>query len=419
MYSIGMWNWESPNIVVLSYDNIKNTYTTLIAHQKKQDIATIFQSTDLCKALVEAYDDVTFVSYKTQSLGAWLGSLGFLSLEMYNTSSKDDIHQTLSGIFGIPVANITVTDTDTSSQYTIRTGPNNILYLKVNKTSKPNSTLIDNNTIKLDHTNGQIHTNWLEEPADDTTEKDRSNIHVVQDYLLQKLQRFVSIGEIKTAPIRGNKKSISFMVPVEDPYESALTDDILAELWVSKKDASIIDEVGGKRMIRYTKQAGANKMRIFVYLLSESGMEKYEDSLITSPTTASIKRKKSARYKESDTHIGEHSMFGDKSEEKRMAWQIPTSKVHYTDYFTIGGYGDTRRPWDEGKQGKSLAQAIGDNISRIKKENIREALMWGMSGPHRLNPFAKIGNVHYINDSASTRLHTSRYSLQSLPGPIV
>ncbi len=154
-------------------------------------------------------------------------------------------------MFDLPTTKILVHDTD-FLQYTIRTGPSNILYLKVHKTT---STADDQSpateNVNGNNDNGAIHTSDTDGDGDE--EKDRSNPHVVQDYIARKLERFASLGSIQIPATHGNKKSVSLIIPVEDPYESELTDEIIKELWLEAKNVSVIDEVGGKRILRYTQ----------------------------------------------------------------------------------------------------------------------------------------------------------------------
>lgn len=67
----------------------------------------------------------------------------------------------------------------------------------------------------------------------------------------------------------------------------------------------------------------------------------------------------------------------------------------------------------------SLAAAISANITRIKKENIREALMNFKNVEHRLEYVASVRGVRYINDSKATNVNSCWYALESMKTPVV
>lgn len=143
-----------------------------------------------------------------------------------------------------------------------------------------------------------------------------SNAHVIHDHILHKIKRFSSLGEIQTTVPKSNyKKAISFYVPVEDPFEDALKNDIIQELSISPKDIITVDDLN-KRTIKYNHPT--SKYRIFIYLCSEA------EPIDTSIPEKIVYKTKYRTPKNSDTHISNYSIFGDNSYDKRMAGQIPT-----------------------------------------------------------------------------------------------
>lgn len=67
----------------------------------------------------------------------------------------------------------------------------------------------------------------------------------------------------------------------------------------------------------------------------------------------------------------------------------------------------------------SLAAAVSANITRIRKENIREALNSFEGVEHRLERVASVRGVTYINDSKATNVNSSWYALESVQTPVI
>lgn len=67
----------------------------------------------------------------------------------------------------------------------------------------------------------------------------------------------------------------------------------------------------------------------------------------------------------------------------------------------------------------SLAAAISANITRIRKENIRDALSNFKGVEHRLEKVASVRGVSYINDSKATNVNSCWYALESMQTPVV
>jgi len=67
----------------------------------------------------------------------------------------------------------------------------------------------------------------------------------------------------------------------------------------------------------------------------------------------------------------------------------------------------------------SLAAAVSANITKIRKENIREALNSFEGVEHRLEKVAVVRGVTYINDSKATNVNSCWYALESMTTPVV
>lgn len=67
----------------------------------------------------------------------------------------------------------------------------------------------------------------------------------------------------------------------------------------------------------------------------------------------------------------------------------------------------------------SLAASIAGKLLNISNENIRNSLMTFQAVEHRLEQFAEIGGVTYINDSKATNVNAAYYALESMHQPTV
>jgi len=67
----------------------------------------------------------------------------------------------------------------------------------------------------------------------------------------------------------------------------------------------------------------------------------------------------------------------------------------------------------------SLAASIAGKILKISNESIRNSLMTFQAVPHRLEKFAKIDGVQYINDSKATNVNATYYALESMTRPTI
>lgn len=67
----------------------------------------------------------------------------------------------------------------------------------------------------------------------------------------------------------------------------------------------------------------------------------------------------------------------------------------------------------------SLAAAVSANITKIRKEHIREALNSFEGVEHRLEKVAVVRGVTYINDSKATNVNSCWYALESMTTPVV
>lgn len=382
VYSIVMWNEVGPSVLVLSYDDIKETYAVLLKKQNSKDIVSIFETTNVYKSIKGAFGKATFQWYQSQSLWPGLWNIGVLSVCIKSNDTTDIITETIAHMLAIPADKIRFIDDDWSFLYTIRTGPNLILRLTVQKTSTPEHDEIRTDEVAI----------WASS----------SNVHVIHDYIRNKIQRFASLWEVQSdVPKNNYKKSISFYVPVVDPFEDELKDDILNDLWVSPKDVLVINDLN-KRTLKYTHPT--SKYHIFIYLCSEA-------EPIQIPQVTKTSYKPSYKNRENtDIYISDQSTFGDKSYDKRMAWQIPT--VGYVSSFD-SLWSSTYKTWP-------LARTVSYDVYNLHKQEVREAIQGAhMVEEHKLNPFLKIGNVWYINNSKSSNLNSTRYALETLPGPMI
>lgn len=67
----------------------------------------------------------------------------------------------------------------------------------------------------------------------------------------------------------------------------------------------------------------------------------------------------------------------------------------------------------------SLAASIAGKILKISNESIRNSLMTFQAVEHRLQQFAEIGGVKYINDSKATNVNAAYYALESMKNPTI
>ncbi|MGZ5262595.1 MAG: UDP-N-acetylmuramoyl-L-alanine--D-glutamate ligase [Kaistella sp.] len=67
----------------------------------------------------------------------------------------------------------------------------------------------------------------------------------------------------------------------------------------------------------------------------------------------------------------------------------------------------------------SLAASIAGKILKIRNESIRNSLMTFQAVEHRLEQFAEIDGVKYINDSKATNVNATYYALESMKQPTV
>lgn len=67
----------------------------------------------------------------------------------------------------------------------------------------------------------------------------------------------------------------------------------------------------------------------------------------------------------------------------------------------------------------SLAASIAGKLLNISNESIRHSLMTFQSVEHRLENFAEINGVKYINDSKATNVNATYYALESMKQPTV
>ncbi|MFB9120568.1 UDP-N-acetylmuramoyl-L-alanine--D-glutamate ligase [Bergeyella porcorum] len=67
----------------------------------------------------------------------------------------------------------------------------------------------------------------------------------------------------------------------------------------------------------------------------------------------------------------------------------------------------------------SLAASIAGKLLNISNESIRKSLMTFQAVEHRLEQFAEIDGVKYINDSKATNVNATYYALESMKTPTV
>ncbi len=67
----------------------------------------------------------------------------------------------------------------------------------------------------------------------------------------------------------------------------------------------------------------------------------------------------------------------------------------------------------------SMAAGIASKIYDIRKETIRESLSDFQGVEHRLEPYLKIRDVQFINDSKATNINSTWYALESMKGNVV
>ena len=67
----------------------------------------------------------------------------------------------------------------------------------------------------------------------------------------------------------------------------------------------------------------------------------------------------------------------------------------------------------------SLAASIAGKILKISSESIRNSLMTFQAVPHRLENFAEIDGIQYINDSKATNVNATYYALESMTRPTI
>jgi UDP-N-acetylmuramoylalanine--D-glutamate ligase len=75
----------------------------------------------------------------------------------------------------------------------------------------------------------------------------------------------------------------------------------------------------------------------------------------------------------------------------------------------------------EGKHNlkNAMAAATAAHLLKIRKESIRESMMYFENVPHRMEKVSKIGGVTYINDSKATNINSTFYALDSVNGQAV
>ncbi|MBL4665587.1 MAG: hypothetical protein JKY23_06550 [Nitrospinaceae bacterium] len=74
---------------------------------------------------------------------------------------------------------------------------------------------------------------------------------------------------------------------------------------------------------------------------------------------------------------------------------------------------------DAGNNRKTLAGFIGDNVLSLRKEAIRQAAADVNMVEHRLEYIATVRGIEFINDSKSTTVNQTWYSLQAVNKKIV
>ncbi|NER18292.1 UDP-N-acetylmuramoyl-L-alanine--D-glutamate ligase [Spongiivirga citrea] len=67
----------------------------------------------------------------------------------------------------------------------------------------------------------------------------------------------------------------------------------------------------------------------------------------------------------------------------------------------------------------AMASSTVAQLTRIRKETIRESLSNFQAVPHRMEKVLKIQNVTYINDSKATNVNAAFYALESMSAPTV
>lgn len=67
----------------------------------------------------------------------------------------------------------------------------------------------------------------------------------------------------------------------------------------------------------------------------------------------------------------------------------------------------------------SLAASIASKLLKISNESVRNSLMTFQAVPHRLENFAEINGVQYINDSKATNVNATYYALDSMKRPTI
>ena len=67
----------------------------------------------------------------------------------------------------------------------------------------------------------------------------------------------------------------------------------------------------------------------------------------------------------------------------------------------------------------SLAASIAGKILKISNESIRNSLMTFQAVAHRLENFAEIDGIQYINDSKATNVNATYYALESMTRPTI
>jgi UDP-N-acetylmuramoylalanine--D-glutamate ligase len=67
----------------------------------------------------------------------------------------------------------------------------------------------------------------------------------------------------------------------------------------------------------------------------------------------------------------------------------------------------------------SMAAGIAARVLELRKETIRESLSDFQGVEHRLEPFIKVRDVEFINDSKATNVNSTWYALESMDKPVV
>src|ERR1041385_3829188 len=67
----------------------------------------------------------------------------------------------------------------------------------------------------------------------------------------------------------------------------------------------------------------------------------------------------------------------------------------------------------------SMAAAVAANILNIRKEVIRDCLSDFRNAEHRLEQFATVHGVDYVNDSKATNVNSTWYALESFHRPVI